>query len=125
MRFGKQRFEVGEATTGAGKIPVRPRSHVFHVKNRVVTAVFWEYSQRVGPAFDGVQLRETLETDGCTSHVPVPLLTSRSSTESKVKGLSAGTDDYATKPFNLAVLFGQLGNLIHNRRRLQNKYSRY
>jgi DNA-binding response OmpR family regulator len=44
------------------------------------------------------------ENDERTSHVPLILLTSRSSNESKVEGLDAGADDYVTKPFNLDVL---------------------
>lgn len=52
------------------------------------------------------------------------LLTSRSSTESKVEGLNAGADDYVTKPFNLEVLLSRIGTLIHNRRLLREKYSR-
>ncbi len=76
------------------------------------------------PDMDGVQLCEALKADERTSHVPVLLLTSRSSTESKVEGLNAGADDYVTKPFNLEVLFSRIGNLINSRRRLQAKYSR-
>lgn len=76
------------------------------------------------PDMDGVQLCQALKTDERTSHVPIILLTSRSSTESKVEGLGAGVDDYVTKPFNLDVLLSRAQNLITGRRLLRAKYSR-
>ncbi|WP_373515212.1 two-component regulator propeller domain-containing protein [Persicitalea sp.] len=76
------------------------------------------------PDMDGVQLCGALKTDERTSHVPVLMLTSRSSNESKVEGLDAGADDYVTKPFNLDVLFSRVRNLIQSRRLLREKYSR-
>ena len=76
------------------------------------------------PDMDGVQLCQTLKTDERTSHVPLILLTSRSSTESKLEGLGAGADDYVTKPFNLNVLLSRASNLIQSRRLLQAKYRR-
>ncbi|WP_439585740.1 hybrid sensor histidine kinase/response regulator transcription factor [Dyadobacter bucti] len=76
------------------------------------------------PDMDGVQLCHALKTDERTSHVPVLILTSRSSNESKVEGLDAGADDYVTKPFNLEVLRSRVRNLIQSRHRLREKYSR-
>ncbi len=76
------------------------------------------------PDMDGLQLCEALKTDERTSHVPVLMLTSRSSNESKVVGLDAGADDYVTKPFNLDVLLSRVRNLIQSRHRLREKYSR-
>ena len=76
------------------------------------------------PDMDGLHLCQTLKTDERTSHVPLILLTSRSSTESKVEGLGAGADDYVTKPFNVDVLLSRARNLIQGRYLLRAKYSR-
>jgi len=108
-----QRYRVLTATNG--------REALQHAQNEIPDLVLSDWLM---PDMDGVQLCEALKTDERTSHVPVLLLTSRSSTESKVEGLNAGADDYVTKPFNLEVLFSRIGNLIHNRRRLHTKYSR-
>ncbi len=75
------------------------------------------------PDMDGVQLCQKLKSDERTSHVPIILLTSKSSTESKVQGLGAGVDDYVTKPFNMDVLLSRMKNLIEGRRLLRAKYS--
>ena len=76
------------------------------------------------PDMDGVQLCAALKSDERTSHVPLILLTSRSSTESKVEGLGAGADDYVTKPFNLDVLLSRAKNLIQSRQLLRAKYGK-
>ena len=108
-----QRYRVLTATNG--------REALQRAQNEIPDLVLSDWLM---PDMDGVQLCEALKTDERTSHVPVLLLTSRSSTESKVEGLNAGADDYVTKPFNLEVLFSRIGNLIHNRRQLHTKYSR-
>ncbi|GAA4464090.1 two-component regulator propeller domain-containing protein [Nibrella saemangeumensis] len=76
------------------------------------------------PDMDGVQLCEAIKTNEKTSHVPLILLTSRSSNESKVQGLTVGADDYITKPFNVSVLQTRATNLIQGRKRLRAKFSR-
>ncbi len=76
------------------------------------------------PDMDGLQLCEALKSDERTSHVPLILLTSRSSTESKLEGLGVGADDYITKPFTLSVLLLRARNLIQSRQLLRAKYSR-
>ncbi|GAB3986254.1 two-component regulator propeller domain-containing protein [Spirosoma daeguense] len=76
------------------------------------------------PDMDGVQLCEAIKTNEKTSHVPLILLTSKSSTESKLQGLSIGADDYVTKPFNIDLLRTRAKNLIQSRQQLREKYGR-
>ncbi len=56
------------------------------------------------PGIDGFELCKRVKSDINTSHIPVILLTARTTDESKVKGLQLGADDYLTKPFNMEVL---------------------
>lgn len=51
------------------------------------------------PDMDGFTVLRRLR--GAGSHLPVVFLTARDDTEDKVKGLTAGGDDYITKPFSL------------------------
>jgi len=74
------------------------------------------------PDMDGVQLCKIIKSNEKTSHVPLILLTSKSSTESKIEGLGAGADDYVTKPFNVDVLRSRAHNLIQSRVQLRTKY---
>jgi len=74
------------------------------------------------PEMDGMELCERLKTDSRTSHIPVVLLTALSATESKLKGLQNGADDYVTKPFDAELLLARIKNLIELRRQLQLKF---
>ncbi len=74
------------------------------------------------PVMDGMELCNTLKTDERTSHIPIILLTALSATESKLKGLKTGADDYVTKPFDAQLLMARIENLIALRKRLQLKF---
>ena len=56
------------------------------------------------PVMDGLQLFKQLKGNIRYSHIPVILLTAKSSEENIVAGLKEGAADYITKPFSLAVL---------------------
>jgi len=75
------------------------------------------------PKMDGIKLCRMLKQDVRTSHVPVILLTARAGTDSKIKGLETGADDYITKPFDARELFVRVKNLIEQRRQLRQKFS--
>ncbi|MDH6357828.1 two-component regulator propeller domain-containing protein [Parabacteroides sp. PF5-9] len=67
------------------------------------------------PRMDGIAMSKQLKGDIRTSHVPLILLTAKSGEESKLEGLSAGADDYITKPFNLEILQLKIHKLVETR----------
>lgn len=75
------------------------------------------------PIADGVTTTKRLKNDLRTSHIPVVLLTARSSQEQRVEGMDAMADAYLTKPFNLEVLQAMANNIISNRDLLRQKYT--
>ena len=67
------------------------------------------------PEMDGIQLCRKLKTDVRTSHIPVILLTARTTLTIKYEGLETGADDYITKPFSAQFLTLKVKNLIRQR----------
>lgn len=66
------------------------------------------------PDMDGMQLLSRVRSDG--SMFPVLFLTALDSVEDRVKGLTAGGDDYVVKPFSLEELTARLRSLVRRSR---------
>lgn len=62
------------------------------------------------PKIAGLQVLRTLRSEG--RRVPVLILTARDGTEDVVHGLDLGSDDYLTKPFEMAELLARCRALI-------------
>ncbi|HEY0109645.1 MAG TPA: ATP-binding protein, partial [Fibrella sp.] len=73
------------------------------------------------PQLDGFTLCRRLKDDPRTNHIPVLLLTAKSSVESRLAGLSEGADDYLTKPFLITELQLRVHNLLERQRRIQER----
>ena len=53
------------------------------------------------------------------SHIPVILLTAKSTLQDKVKGLDTGADAYITKPFEPPYLLALIKSQLSNREKVQ------
>ena len=76
------------------------------------------------PVMDGIEMCLKIKSDLQTSHIPVIMLTARTSVENKIEGLEHGADAYIEKPFSFDLLEVQINNILENRRRLRNKFSK-
>jgi two-component system OmpR family response regulator len=99
MALRYEGFEVRAAHTGTGAVSAarefRPDAVVLDI---------------MLPDFDGLEvLRRMRATE---PDVPVVFLTARDSVEDRVAGLTAGGDDYVTKPFSLEELVARLRGLL-------------
>ena len=70
------------------------------------------------PKTDGFELTRQIKHDEDYSHLPVILLTHKTQEEDPQSALSAGADDFITKPFKLKDLILHIDNLIANRQRI-------
>lgn len=75
------------------------------------------------PEVDGIEFCRQVKTNIETSHIPVILLTARTSLLFCYEGLDTGADDYITKPFNPTLLEKRAANLIEQRKKLRKKFS--
>lgn len=65
------------------------------------------------PGMDGNDVVHEMRRQGVS--VPVLMLTARTATDDKVRGLDAGADDYMTKPFEAPELLARLRALTRRR----------
>lgn len=78
-------------------------------------------SDVVMPEMTGTELCSLIKEDIRTSHIPVILLTSRSSLIFKMDGLESGADDYISKPFNVKEFKLRTKNVLATILRLKEK----
>ncbi len=75
------------------------------------------------PGQNGLHITETLKQDMRTSHIPVILLTAKSSMEEQIEGIKSQADAFIVKPFNLKYLEETIKNLLKNRAVLREHYT--
>jgi len=74
------------------------------------------------PEMDGIELLKAVKENHDISHIPVILLSAKTSVDDRVKGLEYGADDYVAKPFNSAYLKARIKSLIKQRNSLATYY---
>lgn len=70
------------------------------------------------PVIDGISLVKRLKEDVRTSHIPIILLTAKTSANDQEEGYDSGADSYLTKPFTARLLNSRIRNLLASRRKL-------
>ncbi len=81
-------------------------------------------SDVIMPEMDGLELCKHIKTIESTCHIPLILLTARSSQLYQIEGYETGADDYVTKPFNMTLLLTRVKNLLENRERIQRRFEK-
>ena len=76
------------------------------------------------PLMDGFELCRNIKTNFEYSHIPVILLTAKNTLQSKIEGLELGADAYIEKPFSPEYLHVQIANLIANRDKIKDFFSK-
>ncbi len=64
------------------------------------------------PVMGGLELIEQLKASGYFSAIPVLVLSGEESTESRIKCLDSGADDYVVKPFNPRELEARINAIL-------------
>ena len=74
------------------------------------------------PVMDGLDMVKAIKADHNTCHIPIILLSAKSSLDDRIAGLEQGIDDYITKPFSSTYLKTRILSLLRQRKQLQDLY---
>jgi signal transduction histidine kinase/ligand-binding sensor domain-containing protein/AraC-like DNA-binding protein len=77
------------------------------------------------PEMNGIEFCKRVKGDPRVSHIPVILLTARSSEEQKLEGFETGANDYITKPFSFEILQSRIRNLITEREKFHKVFQKH
>ncbi len=76
------------------------------------------------PKMNGFELCKNIKTDLTTSHIPIILLTAKTSQIHREQGYKFGADAYITKPFDANILEVRVDNLLKSRKSLISKFKK-
>ena len=108
----KEKYNILEAENG--KIALNMA--IKHLPDLIVSDV-------VMPVMAGTELCAEIKNTIKISHIPIILLTSRSSLIYKLEGLESGADAYISKPFNVDEFKVRIKKLLETSNRLKEKFS--
>ena len=74
------------------------------------------------PRMDGYELCQAVKQSEVLNHIPVIMVTAKTSQEDKLRGLQLGVDAYIYKPFDAEELAVSVGNLLEKSRMLRERY---
>ncbi len=74
------------------------------------------------PIMNGIELCKRMKNHELLSHIPVIILTAKTSDHAELKGLSSGADDFISKPFQINILLRRIDNLVQSRKKLREKF---
>lgn len=74
------------------------------------------------PGINGFDLCRLLKEELAVSHIPILLLTAKTTPQDKVFGYQMGADAYITKPFQFDILYAQIVALLKNREKILKKF---
>ncbi len=72
---------------------------------------------------DGMELTKAIRSEENYAHIPIILLTAKTTEEDRNEGYLTGADAYITKPFKMADLELRIDNIIANREITRRKFS--
>jgi ligand-binding sensor domain-containing protein/signal transduction histidine kinase/DNA-binding response OmpR family regulator len=106
-------YKVFEAETGKEAIRVAESNSIDLIISDIMM-----------PEMDGIELCNYIKTNLVTSHIPVLLLTAKTTEEYREIGYKTGADAYITKPFNASLLRIRVINLLESRKNLILKFKK-
>ncbi len=76
------------------------------------------------PEIDGMEMCRRIRSSEQTNHIPIIIITARTTDKDRLSGLEAGAEAYLNKPFLVEELLLHVENILEQRRLLQQKFLR-
>jgi signal transduction histidine kinase/ligand-binding sensor domain-containing protein/DNA-binding response OmpR family regulator len=102
------RYEIYEATNGEEALKIIMKI----VPDLIISDIMM-------PKMNGLELCRRVKSDRAVCHIPLILLTAKSSELQQLEGIELGADDYIIKPFNFQILEAKIANIISLRRNMR------
>ena len=77
------------------------------------------------PVVDGLELCRRIRAHQPSAHIPIILLTARTTEADQLEALDRGATDFITKPFNFEVLLSRIRNLISQQDQLKRSFRKH
>ena len=90
------------------------------LKDQIVNLII---SDIMMPLKDGLELCNEIKSNLETCHIPIILLTAKTTLNNKIEGLNSGADAYIEKPFAMPHLLVQIKNLLESRMKLRQNFA--
>ncbi len=100
----ESRYKVYKATNGFKALEL--------VRENSIDAIV---SDVMMPKMNGVELCKEIKSDLETSHIPILLLTAKTSSKAQVDYFNAGAEAFMPKPFKMDVLLARIENMLQKR----------
>lgn len=88
-----------------------------HLPDVIISDVMME-------GMDGFEFCSKIKNDMRFCHIPIILLTARTTIPDQIQGYETGADDYITKPFDERLLISRIENLLENQERIRRQLFR-
>ena len=72
---------------------------------------------------DGLELCQQVRNDELLCHIPIIIITAKTTENDRIKGIQAGADAYLVKPFNSEELLVRVHKLLEQQRRMREHFS--
>lgn len=99
-----QNYYIVEASNGKEALQIVNRQRPILVISDIIM-----------PEMNGVEFVKVMKAQESTKHIPIILLSSKSSVESQIEGFESGADAYINKPFNFRHLEVIVKSLLHKK----------
>ena len=107
------RYAVVEASNGKEALEILANNQV----DFIITDLMM-------PVMDGHELSRRLKNDISTSHIPVLVLTAKTSPQTRIESYRTGVDEYLSKPFDEDLLLARIENILDNKNRYQRQFAK-